>query len=59
MLIVAAAFFAIFVANVLAGAVFDTSFLNDIGEMLVLFATSVAFVAAILIKERDEQTTQN
>ncbi|MCP4317453.1 MAG: hypothetical protein GY789_15915 [Hyphomicrobiales bacterium] len=57
MLIVTAAFFAVFLANVVAGAVLGTSFLNDVGEMLLLLTTSISFVVAILIKERDEQNT--
>ena len=59
MLIVTAGIFAVFLANVLAGAVLGTSFLNDISEMLLLLATSISFVVAILIKERDERNTQN
>ena len=59
MLIAAAAFFAVFIANVLAGAVLGASFLSDISEMLLLLATSVSFVVAILIRERDGQTTQH
>ncbi|MDA4844402.1 hypothetical protein [Hoeflea poritis] len=58
MLIVAAAFFAVFLANVLSGAFFGTSFLNDISEMLVLLATAVCFVVAILIREKREQNPQ-
>lgn len=59
MLYLTAAFFAVFLVNVLAGAVLGTSFLNDISEMLLLLATSVSFVVAILIKERDEQNSQH
>ena len=52
-LILAAALFAGFIANVVMGASSGASFLGDVGEMLVLFAASVAFVAAILKREAD------
>ena len=43
--------FAVFAANVALGAASGTVFLSDVGEMLVLFAASVLFVAAILKRE--------
>ncbi|MEX3010691.1 hypothetical protein [Hoeflea sp. TYP-13] len=55
MLIVTGAFFAVFFANVVAGAVLGTSFLNDISEMLFLLAASISFVVAILTREQQEQ----
>ncbi|MCV2874310.1 hypothetical protein OEZ71_18595 [Defluviimonas sp. WL0050] len=43
--------FAVFTANVALGAATGNTFLSDVGEMLVLFAASVLFVAAILKRE--------
>ncbi|MEM7524140.1 MAG: hypothetical protein AAF360_10360 [Pseudomonadota bacterium] len=42
---------AVFTANVALGSRNGGAFLGDVGEMLVLFAASIAFVAAILAKE--------
>ena len=50
-LAISGAIFAIFVANVLMGALARAPFLGDVGEMLTLFAASVAFVVAILMRE--------
>ncbi|MEM8876730.1 MAG: hypothetical protein AAGD23_02550 [Pseudomonadota bacterium] len=50
-LIIAAALFALFTINVGMGSFADSSFLGDVGEMLVLFAASIAFVVAILNRE--------
>ena len=44
--------FAVFLANVLMGAMGGTTFLTDIQEMLVLFATCAVFVIFILQQER-------
>ena len=46
---------AVFVANLLLGVTSGSAFLGDVGEMLLLFATSIAFVAAILKREADEK----
>ncbi len=43
--------FAVFAVNVGLGAFAGNAFLGDVGEMLVLFATSIFFVVAILQKE--------
>ncbi|MDI3336591.1 hypothetical protein QKW60_09245 [Defluviimonas aestuarii] len=43
--------FVVFTANVTLGAATGNAFLSDVGEMLVLFAASVLFVAAILKRE--------
>ena len=43
--------FAVFFSNVALGAFADVAFLNDVGEMLVLFAATILFVVAILQKE--------
>jgi hypothetical protein len=45
--------FTIFVANVAMGAFAGSPFMGDVHEMLVLFASSTLFVAAILGKEAD------
>lgn len=45
--------FAIFVANVVLGAADSTMFLNDVGEMIVLFIASIFFVVAILKRESE------
>lgn len=47
----ASALFALFIINVGAGSLADSSFLGDVGEMLVLFAASICFVVAILNRE--------
>lgn len=49
--ILAAVLFAVFVLDVVLGALSGGSFLNDVQEMLVLFAASVAFVIVILSRE--------
>lgn len=47
--------FVVFFANVALGAFAGAAVLSDIGEMLVLFAASILFVAAILKKEADQK----
>lgn len=54
-LFAAVAVFAVFFANVALGAFGGGGFLSDVGEMLVLFAASVLFVAAILKREADHK----
>lgn len=54
-LIGAAALFALFAVNVAMGAFFGGSFLGDIGELLVLLATTILFVIAIIKKEADAE----
>lgn len=53
-LLVAGAVFAIFVANVVIGAMGASVFLSDVAEMLILFLASVLFVVAVLRRERSE-----
>lgn len=48
-----AAVFAVYFANVVLGAFARNAFLGDVGEMLVLFAATILFVAAILKREAD------
>ena len=53
--------FAIYVGNVVSGAVTGQAFLSDIWEMLMLFFSSVCFVAFVLQREHKlnkEQTNQ-
>jgi hypothetical protein len=52
-LLISVLLFAIFSANVGLGSYFNSAFLNDIGEMLVLSGTAILFVVAILKKEAD------
>lgn len=52
-LIGASVLFALFAINVAMGAFFNGSFLGDVGEFLVLLATAIFFVVAILQKEAD------
>ena len=59
MLALAAVLFTAFVADVLMGALADTSILNDVQEMLMLFASSIVFVAAILTRERKSKEKSN
>ncbi len=54
-LFVALALFVIFLANVSAGAFGGTQFLGDVGEMLLLFGASLAFVVAVLKREAAEK----
>ncbi len=50
-LITAGILFAVFLLNVVIGSAGGNPFLSDVGEMLILFAASLAFVAAILKRE--------
>lgn len=50
---VATAVFVAFFANVAMGAFGNGGVLGDVGEMLVLFAASILFVAGILKREAD------
>ena len=50
-LIAALLLFTIFTLNVVMGSFWNAPFFGDIGEMLTLFAASIAFVAAVLRRE--------
>jgi hypothetical protein len=50
---VALALLLAFVANVVVGASTGSPFVGNVGEMLILFAASIAFVAGILKREVD------
>ena len=43
--------FVVFAVNVGFGSVSGTTFLSDVNEMLVLFATAILFVVAIIKRE--------
>ena len=47
--------FAIFSVNVVLGAFDATPFLGDVGEMLLLFATSLCFAVGVLRREAAEK----
>ena len=52
-LLLASILFAAFLGNVFLGALTGTILLSDVSEMLLLFAASIAFVAAILRREAE------
>ena len=54
-LLIAAALFGVYVANVLLGALADAAILGNTGEALSLFAASIAFTVAILKRETAAQ----
>jgi len=54
--------FGVFASNVVLGSLAKSSFLGDIGEMLVLLTATALFVVAILQKEAEakkERFSQN
>lgn len=57
-LVTAVLLFAIFVVNVVLGALSGSPFLGDIGEMLMLFAASIAFVVAVLRREEAAKSSE-
>lgn len=58
-LLISALIFVAFVANVLSGALLGQSFLTDVGEMITLFAASIAFTIAILKREAAARSETN
>ena len=58
-LLLAAVLFSVFIANVVMGATGGTQFLGDVGEMILLFAASIAFVAAIIRAEAAAKKDQD
>ncbi len=58
-LTLAALLMGIFTADVVIGAAGGGSILGNVGEMLVLFAASIAFVVAILQKEAAARPRRN
>ncbi|MEM6460444.1 MAG: hypothetical protein AAF724_00855 [Pseudomonadota bacterium] len=55
-LLAAALLFLVFVANVVIGAIAGSPVFGDVTEMLILFAASLCFVAAILRREADAKS---
>jgi hypothetical protein len=55
LLVVAAVLFAAFVINVSLGSFGATPLLGNVGEMLLLFAVSIAFTASVLKREADKR----
>ena len=58
-LAVASILFLLYVANVILGAFSGAPILGNVGEMLILFCASIAFVAAILRREARDRRTKN
>ncbi len=56
-LLVSCLIFAVYFANVVAGAAGLGVFLNDLWEMLTLFTACITFVIATLALERAEKTS--
>lgn len=50
--------FAVFFLNVVLGSMAGAAFLNDVQEMLLLLAASMAFVAETLIRETREKNLE-
>ena len=50
---ISALIFAVFALDVVLGAIMGAAFLSDVQAMLVLFAASIAFVVAVLRRERE------
>jgi len=55
---VTAVIFSVFIANLFMGAFLDARFMSDVAEMLALLATSVCFVTAILLIEKQEHSNK-
>lgn len=58
-LIVAIILFGLYVGNVVLGAVSGAPILDDVQEMVLLFAAAIAFTAAILQREAAEKNRQD
>lgn len=58
-LVIAGLLFAAFVGNVVAGASGIGAVLGDVGEMVTLFAASLAFTVAILKREGNATDNNN
>lgn len=55
---IAVLFFAAFMVNVVTGAMQHKAAFSDVIEMLLLFASCIFFVVAVLALERDERAGQ-
>ncbi|WP_421984213.1 hypothetical protein [Roseibium sp.] len=56
LLALAAVLFAAFVINVSIGSIGGTPLLGNVGEMILLFAVSISFTAAVLKREAKKRT---
>jgi hypothetical protein len=54
-LAIAAVLLIVFVVNVVLGSTGGTAIFGTVGEMLLLFATSIVFVAGVLKREADAE----
>lgn len=55
MLLLTVCFFAIYIADVIAGALWNAAFLSNVVSVLLLILTSVCFTVAIISLERRER----
>lgn len=58
-LLISGILFFAYVGNVVLGATTSAPILSDVQEMLILFAASIAFVAAILKREAEAKNNQD
>lgn len=58
-LLLSAVLFGVYVTNVGVGAFGGTQYLNDVQEALMLFAATIAFVAAILRAEAKKKSEKS
>ena len=58
-LIISAGFFLVYIANVILGATSASPFVGDVVEMLLLFASAIAFVIAVLQREAAEKNKRD
>jgi hypothetical protein len=54
---IAALLFSVFAANVILGSARQPVFMSDVSEMLTLFGACIFFVVAVLILEREKNST--
>jgi hypothetical protein len=54
MLLLTVCFFSIYMADVIAGALWKAAFLSNVASVLLLILTSVCFTAVIITLERRE-----
>lgn len=55
MLLLTVCFFGVYLADVMAGALWNAAFLSNVGSVLLLILTSVCFTVAIISLERRER----
>ena len=54
-LVLAIAFFSLFVGHVVIGSISGASLVGDVGELIILICASITFVIAILDAEKKEK----